>query len=78
MPKRQSHCSDLLELGDDYFLSHTSERFILSVTQFSLRHLNRTLMMRHHHANKIGINIARGLIPMSIIIFVIALTFSAR
>jgi len=46
-----------LQLGDDYFLSHTPEWLISSVTQFSLCHLNGTLMVRHHHLHKVGVDI---------------------
>jgi hypothetical protein len=53
--------SDLLQLGDNDFLSHTPEWLIMSVTQFSLRHLNGTLMVRHHHRHKVGVDIARRL-----------------
>src|SRR5271157_3690349 len=58
LAKRQPHRSDLLQLGDDDFLSHTPEWLITSVTQFSLRHLNGALMVRHHHRHKIGVDIA--------------------
>jgi hypothetical protein len=58
LAKRQPHCSDLLHLCDDDFLSYTPEWLIASVTQFSLRHLNGTLMVRHHHRHKVGVDIA--------------------
>lgn len=58
LAKRQPHCSDLFQLGDNDFLSHTPEWFIASVTQFSLRHLNGTLMVRYHHRHKVGVDIA--------------------
>src|SRR5260370_3690244 len=32
LAKRQPHCSDLLQLGDDDFLRHAPERLIASVT----------------------------------------------
>src|SRR5258708_38988997 len=54
-----THRSDLLQLGDDDFLSHAPEWLIASVTEFGLRHLNGTLMVRHHHRHKVGIDIAR-------------------
>jgi len=38
--------------GDDDFLSHAPEWLIASVTEFGLRHLNGTLMVRHHHRHK--------------------------
>jgi hypothetical protein len=47
-----------LQLGDDDFLSHAPERLITSVTQFSLRHLDGTLVVRHHHCDEVSIDIA--------------------
>src|SRR4029077_13381335 len=60
LAERQSHCRYLLQLGDNDFLGHASERLIASVAQFGLRHLDCTLVMRHHHCNEISIDIARG------------------
>src|SRR5262249_3181977 len=57
LAERQPHCSDLLQLSNDDFLSHTPEWLIASVTQFSLCHLNGTLMVRYHHLHKVGVNI---------------------
>jgi hypothetical protein len=65
-------------LGDDDFLCHASKWLITSVTQFSQRHLNGTLMVRHHQATKSASTSPNGVVPMSIIIFIIALTFSVR
>jgi hypothetical protein len=59
LAQRQPHRSDLLQLGDDDFLSHAPEWLIASVTEFGLRHLNGTLMVGHHHRHKVGIDIAR-------------------
>jgi hypothetical protein len=68
-----------LQLGDDDFLSHAPEWLLASVTEFGLRHLNGTLMVGGTIiATKSVSTSPDGLIPMSIIIFVIALTFSAR
>src|ERR1700730_2110425 len=58
LTKRQTHCNDLLQLGDDDFMSHHPEWLIKSVAQFSLRHLNGTLMVRHHHRHKVSVDIA--------------------
>src|SRR6266481_7598879 len=38
LAQRQPHRSDLLQLGDDDFLSHAPEWLIASVTEFGLRH----------------------------------------
>ena len=68
----------LLLLGDDNFLGHAPELFVVPVTQFRLRHLDRASMMRHHHLHEVASTSPVGQIPMSIIIFVMALTFSAK
>jgi hypothetical protein len=48
----------------------------VAIAQFRLGHLDGTLMMWCHHRNEVIVDVTG--IPMSIIIFVIALTFSAK
>jgi hypothetical protein len=53
---------------------------LLNVTVFELglRHVNRALMMRHHHLDKITIDVTARPIIMSVIIFFMAVAFSER
>src|SRR5262249_51777594 len=59
---QSASCSENFVIPPDVFgqtLSHAPECLIASVTEFGLRHLNGTLMVRHHHRHKVGIDIAR-------------------
>jgi hypothetical protein len=58
---RELHGRDLLHLVDDDFLGDAPQLLILPVAQLGDRHVDRPLMMRHHHCCEIAIDIAARL-----------------
>src|SRR3984893_6227348 len=58
LANRELHGGDLLQLVDDDFLRDAPQLFVLAVTQFADRHVDRALMMRGHHSDEIAVDIA--------------------
>jgi hypothetical protein len=56
----QSHSSNFLLLLDDDLLRNSPQLLVVAVEEFSLCHVNRTLMMGDHHGRKVTIYIAAG------------------
>src|SRR5205823_6628642 len=78
LANRQPHRRDLLVLHHDDFLREAPELLVAPVTQLSLRHVDRTLMMRNHRRDEVSVHVAGGLQSMAAIIFAMAASFSAR
>ena len=56
----QPHSSNFLLLFDDDLLRNSPQLFVAAVEEFSLCHVNRTLVMGDHHGRKVMIYIATG------------------
>jgi len=54
----EAHHRNLLLLGHDDLLGQPPDLWIAAVAKHGKRHVDRALMMRHHHRHKVGINIA--------------------
>src|SRR5437867_3862384 len=78
LANRQPHRSDILLLLHDDFLGDAPELLVAAITQLSLRHVDRTLMMRNHRRDEVSVHVAGGLQSMAAIIFAMAASFSAR
>src|ERR1700737_2690166 len=76
LANRELHGGDLLQLVDDDFLRDAPQLFVLAVTQFADRHVDRALMMGAIMATKSRSMSPVGLIAMSSIILIIAASFS--
>jgi hypothetical protein len=76
--ERKPHHGDFLLLGDDDFLLEAPKLQVLAVAQLRLGHFDRTMVMWDHHCREVASILPAGRIDMSIIIFFIALTFSAK
>src|SRR5207253_9419961 len=61
LANRQPHRRDLLVLHHDDFLREAPELLVAPVTQLSLRHVDRTLMMRNHRRDEVSVHVAGGL-----------------
>ena len=59
--RRQPHRGDLLLLGDDDLLREAPELLVAAVAQLRLRHVDRALVVRHHHRDEVGVDVARRL-----------------
>ena len=57
----EPHHGDLLLLCNDNFLSKPLDLRVAPVAKHRSRHRDRALMVRHHHGDEVGINIACGL-----------------
>ena len=53
----EPHRRDLLLLGHDDFLGEPLELLVLAVAQDDLRHVDRALVMRHHHRHEIAVDV---------------------
>jgi hypothetical protein len=58
LANRELHGGDLLQLVDDDFLRDAPQLFVLAVTQFADRHVDRALMMGSHHGDEITVDVA--------------------
>jgi len=61
LAERQPHRSDFLLLRHDDFLGKASELLVAAVAQLGLRHIDRALVMRHHHRDEVRVHVARWL-----------------
>ena len=54
----KAHHGNLLLLGHDDLLGQPPDLRVAAVAKHGKRHVDRALMMRHHHRDKIGIDVA--------------------
>ena len=54
---RQPHHHDLLLLHRNDLLSQATKLLVIAVFHFGIRHVDRGLMVRHHHRNEIAIDV---------------------
>ena len=54
----QQHCRDFLLLRHYDLLRDARELFVVPIAQLSLRHVDRSLMMRDHHRHKVNVDVA--------------------
>ena len=58
LAERQPHRGDLLLLVDDDLLRDAPQLLVVTVAQLGLRHVDRALMMRHHHRDEVLVDVA--------------------
>src|ERR1700738_5234938 len=58
LANRKVHGRDLLHLVDDDLLRYAPQMFVLAVTQFADRPVDRALMMWGHHGGEIAVDVA--------------------
>lgn len=59
LAQSEPHGDDLLLLLDDDFLSDAAKPLIVPMAQFGVCHVNRALMVRHHHCDEVLIDVTR-------------------
>src|SRR5207237_1301544 len=57
-PEGQTHVVDLLLLGDDDLLRESLQTLVLAVPQLGEGHVDRSLVVRNHHAREVPIGVA--------------------
>jgi hypothetical protein len=72
LAERRLHCADLLRLPGDDIPRDSAQFRVVAVLQLGLGHLDCALMVRDHHGDEVGIDIA-----MSCIILLMAAWFPA-
>ena len=58
LAERQAHGGDFLLLVDDDLLRDAAQLFVVAIAQFGQRHVDGALMMRDHHGDEVGVDVA--------------------
>jgi hypothetical protein len=58
LPERKPHRRNLLLLIDDDLLCDATKSLIVAVTQLGERHVDGTLVVRLHHRDEVGVDVA--------------------